>query len=97
VAHKLNAAALVILSNVPGLLRNVNDPASLVHSFGLHEMDRYESLALGRMKKKLLAATQAGVARVILAGVGGETPLDAALMGGGTHVIGEVLHVEYQS
>jgi hypothetical protein len=37
------------------------------------------------------------VERVILAGVGGDFPLDAALMGGGTHVIGEVVHVEYQS
>ncbi|MBL8153825.1 MAG: [LysW]-aminoadipate kinase, partial [Anaerolineae bacterium] len=87
IARALGADTLVILSNVPGLLRDVADPASLVTGFGLDELDRYEGLAQGRMKKKLLAAQAAHTARVILADSRVERPLDAALSGGGTHIL----------
>ncbi len=89
VARTLDADALIILSNVPGLLRDVADPGSLVRSFALHEMALYEPLAQGRMKKKLIAAQQAGVGRVILADARVENPLDAALSGAGTHIVRE--------
>jgi acetylglutamate/LysW-gamma-L-alpha-aminoadipate kinase len=88
-ARELGADTLVILSNVPGLLRDVNDPGSLVRQFALHECPAYESLAEGRMKKKLLAAQEAHAARVILADARVEDPLDAALNGGGTHIVRE--------
>ncbi len=39
------------------------------------------------MKKKLLAAQAAQAARVILADSRVERPLDAALAGGGTHIL----------
>jgi acetylglutamate/LysW-gamma-L-alpha-aminoadipate kinase len=87
IARALGADTLVILSNVPGLLRDVGDPASLVRGFGLDELDRYEGLAQGRMKKKLLAAQAAQATRVILADSRVERPLDAALAGGGTHIL----------
>lgn len=95
VARTLQADTLVILSNVPGLLRDVNNPASLVHQFPLAEMAAYEPLAEGRMKKKLLAAQQANTARVILAGSDGDAPLDAALEGGGTHIARAESEVRY--
>jgi acetylglutamate/LysW-gamma-L-alpha-aminoadipate kinase len=63
VARELAADTLVILSNVPGLLRDMSDPASLVRQFTLRDLTAYEPLAEGRMKKKLLAARQASVAR----------------------------------
>jgi acetylglutamate/LysW-gamma-L-alpha-aminoadipate kinase len=87
IARALGAETLVILSNVPGLLRDVTDPASLVTGFSLDELDRYAGLAQGRMKKKLLAAQAAQTARVILADSRVERPLDAALAGGGTHIL----------
>jgi [amino group carrier protein]-L-2-aminoadipate 6-kinase len=87
VARELNAHTLIILSNVPGLLRDVSNPASLVSQFSLDELSLYEPLASGRMKKKLLAAQQANAARVILADSRIETPIDAALNGGGTHIL----------
>ncbi len=85
-ARALGADALVILSNVPGLMRDLHDPTSLVTGFSLDELERYEPLAAGRMKKKLLAAQAAQVSRTILADSRGDHPLDAALAGGGTHI-----------
>ncbi|MDZ4763005.1 MAG: [LysW]-aminoadipate kinase [Chloroflexota bacterium] len=93
IARALSADALVILSNVPGLLRDVSDPASLVTSFALSDLPRYESYAAGRMKKKLLAASEAQIARVVLADSRIEYPLDAALNGGGTQIIQAMMMV----
>lgn len=86
IARVLNADTLVILSNVPGLLRDVNDPGSLITGFDMAEFDRYAGFAAGRMKKKLLAAERADIGRVILADSRVTAPLDAALSGAGTHI-----------
>lgn len=86
IARALNADALVILSNVPGLLRDLCDPDSLVTEIPLNDLDRYEHFASGRMKKKLLAAREAQIARVILADSRRDQPLTAALNGGGTQI-----------
>lgn len=87
IARELHADTLIILSNVPGLLRDVNDPQSLISQFELHDIERYQTCAAGRMKKKLLAAQQANAARVILADSRVMRPIDAALAGGGTHIL----------
>lgn len=87
IARALGADTLLILSNVPGLLRDLCDPDSLIPAFSLNELPRYEAYASGRMKKKLLAAQTAAIARVILADSRIDNPLDAALDGGGTHIV----------
>jgi acetylglutamate/LysW-gamma-L-alpha-aminoadipate kinase len=87
IAREFGAETLIILSNVPGLLRDLQNPASVVSQFHLHELPTYEPLAAGRMKKKLLAAQQANAGRVILADSRIASPLDSALYGGGTHII----------
>ena len=92
IARALDADALLILSNVPGLLRELADPTSLVARFTLAEIDRYDAYAGGRMKKKLLAAQAAQVARVILADSRVDAPIDAALAGGGTHILKETTY-----
>lgn len=86
IARDLDTDTLIILSNVPGLLRDINEPTSLVSQFSLDELADYEPLAAGRMKKKLLAAQQAEAARVILADSRLDSPINAALAGGGTHI-----------
>ncbi len=91
VAQALQASTLIILSNVPGLLRNPDDPGSLIGSFSIGDLPRYAGFAAGRMKKKLLAAETAladlsPVGRVILADSRLHNPLDAALAGAGTHI-----------
>lgn len=88
IARALGADSLIILSNVPGLLKDVNQPESLIKGFRLSELEAYESYAAGRMKKKLLAAQAAQVSSTILADSRLDNPLDAALAGGGTHIAG---------
>jgi acetylglutamate/LysW-gamma-L-alpha-aminoadipate kinase len=87
VATALGADALVILTNVPGLLRSIDDPSSLVASASLDEAD---ALAQGRMKKKAMAAREAiegGVRHVIVASGRVESPLTRALAGEGTRIV----------
>jgi len=91
VAARMPADVLVILSNVPGLLRDVNDPGSLVRWVTMAEWDKAEVLAEGRFKKKMLAAREAldaGVPRVILASANKPQPLASALNGEGTVIEG---------
>lgn len=88
VASALGAATLVILTNVPGLLRDVADPASLVREASI---DDAEALAEGRMKKKVMAAREAlggGVGRVVIASGGVDGPVARALGGEGTRIGG---------
>lgn len=94
IARELSAETLVILSNVPGLLRDVDDPDSLVQHVALGALAQIEALAQGRMKKKLIAAQQARAAQVILADAGRANPLDTALAGGGTHITRETSRYE---
>lgn len=89
IAVMLRADALVILSNVPGLLRDVADADSLITGFSAAQMPQYAGYAAGRMKKKVMAAERAltgGVPRVILSDARVDAPLDAALTGAGTHI-----------
>ncbi len=92
-AASLGADALVILSNVPGLLANFPDETSLIHHVPAAHLGTVEGLAQGRMKKKMLAAREAlgaGVPTVILADSRRADPIRAALGGEGT-VIGDQL------
>ncbi len=88
VAAALRADALVILSNVPGLLRDPSDESSLIPHIPRSRTDEFlERYAQGRMKKKLLGASEAlskGVARVIIADGRVAEPLQRALAGQGT-------------
>ena len=89
IAGALEAQVLVILSNVPGLLRDVQDPATLVARVPRDELDKAAAYAQGRFKKKILgaeAALAAGVGRVVFADANLEEPVSNALAGGGTHI-----------
>ncbi len=86
-AAALGAEEFLMLSNVPGLLRSLDDPASLVPRIPAKALDEYMPLAQGRMKRKLMAAAialEAGVGRVILASANVERPVESALAGRGT-------------
>jgi acetylglutamate/LysW-gamma-L-alpha-aminoadipate kinase len=87
VAAALGAEVLVLLSNVPGLLRDFPDESSLIRSIGRGEVEAYLPYAQGRMKKKLLGASEAlegGVGRVILGDGRIEAPVSQALARKGT-------------
>jgi acetylglutamate/LysW-gamma-L-alpha-aminoadipate kinase len=86
-AVALKADDFIILSNVPGLLRDLQDTATLVTRIPSRALDEYMPLAHGRMKRKLMAASialQGGVGRVVLASANTDRPVTAALEGRGT-------------
>jgi [amino group carrier protein]-L-2-aminoadipate 6-kinase len=89
VATALGAEALVLLTNVPGLLRQKDDPSSLVPCVPRAEAEAYLGFAEGRMRKKLLAALDAvngGVSRAVIASSRPPDPVARALAGEGTVV-----------
>jgi acetylglutamate/LysW-gamma-L-alpha-aminoadipate kinase len=86
-ATACTAETLVILSNVPGLLRDVNDARSLVQRIDKAQIASYMDLAQGRMKKKVMGAAEAleqGVGTVILGDARLAHPIQQALQGQGT-------------
>jgi acetylglutamate/LysW-gamma-L-alpha-aminoadipate kinase len=88
-AVALHATDLIVLSNVPGLLRDRTDPASLVRVVRRERARDYLRFAEDRMRVKLRAAIDAadgGVQHVRLAGAAGPYPVSAACAGGGTLV-----------
>ncbi len=92
VASALGADRLVILSDVPGLLRDRTDLTSVVERVTRQSMDDAMQLAAGSMRKKLLGAREAidgGVGRVVLALGRGLEPIRRALAGAGTLITGE--------
>lgn len=88
IASAMKAETLVILSDVPGLLRSFPDPASLVPELDADEVEEAAGRwAEGRMRIKLLGAREAieqGVGRVIIGDSRLENPVRAALAGAGT-------------
>lgn len=90
-AGELEAEALVLLTDVPGVLRDPSDPSSLEDRI---PVDRVEAMvgeeATGGMVRKLVAAReaiQAGCPRVVIASGKREGPVAAALRGEGTEVV----------
>jgi len=86
-AIALGADELLLLSNVPGLLRDHTDPSSLITSIDESTLDVAQDAAKGRMKNKVLAATEAlagGVFKIIIGSAGGEHPIQSAREGLGT-------------
>jgi [amino group carrier protein]-L-2-aminoadipate 6-kinase len=80
--------SLVILSNVRGLYRTWGDDSSLVSQVSREQLLQAESWAEGRMKRKVLGASEAldgGVNRVIIADGRVGNPISSALAGAGTH------------
>ncbi len=89
VAAAFQAEALVILSNVPGLLRDFPDEASLIREIPRAKVDDFMRFAQGRMKKKVMGAAEAvaeGVQCVIFADGRVEEPISTALSGAGTRI-----------
>ncbi|WP_041231552.1 [LysW]-aminoadipate kinase [Deinococcus peraridilitoris] len=85
----LKAQALLLLSNVPGLLRHFPDEASLIREIAAANVEDYLEFAQDRMKKKVLGAAEAvagGVGRVIFGDARAGEPVSAALNGQGTVV-----------
>jgi acetylglutamate/LysW-gamma-L-alpha-aminoadipate kinase len=91
IAVALGADSLLIFSNTPGLLADLDDPSSTIRTIDADNPEQGMGLAQGRMKKKVLAAVDAvrrGVGEVVLADANAPDPVQAALRGEGTRIRG---------
>jgi acetylglutamate/LysW-gamma-L-alpha-aminoadipate kinase len=87
VAAALKAETLILLTAVPGLMKNFPDESTLIRQLPQNQLAAASEAAQGRMKKKVLGAEEAlkgGVRRVMIADGRIEQPISAALLGSGT-------------
>jgi len=87
IAVALKAEQLVILSNVPGLLRAFPNESTLIRHIKASQVEEYMQHAQGRMRIKVLGAAEAikqGVGQVIFGDGRIPSPVRAALAGQGT-------------
>jgi acetylglutamate/LysW-gamma-L-alpha-aminoadipate kinase len=87
VAAALNAEALILLTAVPGLMKNFPNVNSLIRQLPQNQLPAALEAAQGRMKKKVLGAEEAlkgGVKKVIIADGRIQNPISNALNGNGT-------------
>ncbi len=87
VASALKAETLLLLTAVPGLMKNFPDESTLIRQLPQSQFSAASEAAQGRMKKKVLGAEEAlkgGVSRVIIADGRIQNPISSALSGNGT-------------
>ena len=87
VASALEAETLILLTAVPGLMKNFPDESTLIRQLPQSQLAAASEAAQGRMKKKVLGAGEAlkgGVSRVIIADGRIQNPITNALSGNGT-------------
>ena len=89
-ATAMQADQLVILSNVPGVMKDITQPSSRISEIRRTDLeDISQTFAQGRMKIKLLAAAAAidgGVKRVVIADARLDNCISRALQGEGTSI-----------
>lgn len=89
IAGEIKAQQLILLTNVPGLLKSFPDESTLIPHIDRTDVDTALNVAGGRMKKKVLGAIEAlqlGVDKIIFADGRTEHPLLNALAGKGTTI-----------
>jgi acetylglutamate/LysW-gamma-L-alpha-aminoadipate kinase len=87
IASALKAETLVLLTAVPGLMKNFPDESTVVSQLSQSQLAGALEAAQGRMKKKVLGAEEAlkgGVSRVIISDGRIQNPIVKALSGNGT-------------
>ena len=88
-------ARLVLLTDVPGILENPDDEATLIEAVETaDEWATLEAAAEGFMGRKVMAAEEAldgGASEVVVADANADEPVLAALAGDGTHLYDSAL------
>ncbi len=83
----LQAELIFQFIEAPGLLKDPNDPNSLIKRIRKQEMERLEDTATGRIKRKMFAINKllkTGAVKIIISDGRIAQPLTHALQGGGT-------------
>ncbi len=86
-AAALGASELLLLSNVPGVLRDPGDASSLIARASGADLSAVREASQGRMKNKVLAAEEAiagSVGRVVIGSANGVDAIARARAGAGT-------------
>jgi acetylglutamate/LysW-gamma-L-alpha-aminoadipate kinase len=89
VAGTLKADKLVLLTNQPGLLKDPEDPGTLIRQIPAGSIDDHMKYARGRMKRKMIGAKEAidgGVSNIFISSSEIRDPITTALEGGGTSI-----------
>lgn len=93
IAAAIGADTYVVLATVPGLLRDPDDPQTLIRQIPIEQFDMFvEEFARGRMKRKMAAtleALQGDVRHIVIADGRVDHPVRAALEGLGTVIRAE--------
>jgi len=87
VASALKAETLILLTAVPGLMKNFPDESTVIRQLPQSQLVAASEAAQGRMKKKVLGAEEAlkgGVSRVVISDGRIQNPITNALSGNGT-------------
>ena len=87
IASTLRAETLILLTAVPGLMKNFPDESTLIRQLTQNQLVEASEAAQGRMKKKVLGSEEAlkgGVRRVVIADGRIQNPISNALIGNGT-------------
>jgi acetylglutamate/LysW-gamma-L-alpha-aminoadipate kinase len=87
VASALKAETLILLTAVPGLMKNFPDESTVIRQLPQSQLSAVLEAAQGRMKKKVLGAEEAlqgGVGKVIIADGRIKKPISNALSRNGT-------------
>jgi acetylglutamate/LysW-gamma-L-alpha-aminoadipate kinase len=87
VASSLKAETLILLTAVPGLMKEFPDESTLIRQLSQSQLSAANEAAKGRMKKKVLGAEEAlkgGVSRVVISDGRIQNPITNALAGNGT-------------
>lgn len=87
IAAALRAEMLILLTAVPGLMKNFPDETTLIRELPQSQLSAAADVAQGRMKKKVLGAQEAlksGVRRVVIADGRIQNPISNALNQNGT-------------
>lgn len=86
-AEALGIKEMIVLFEAAGMLRDVQDPTSVIPEIKRTELETYLPFAMGRMKKKLLGTQHAferGIEKMYWGDGRIEHPLESALAGMGT-------------
>jgi len=90
ITNSIQADLLILLTAVPGILKNFPDENSLIKTLKINQLDDVISKVVqGRMKKKVLAAKEAllgGVEKIIITDGRVNSPITKALKGNGTWI-----------
>ena len=90
VASVLGAGVMIVLSNVPGLMKDVENPGSLIREGRLADWERLDHYSKGNMKRKMVACKEAlegGVPKVCLVDGRVADPIENALKGEATCLV----------